>query len=246
MSLNTYINPRYMPEDKTTEKEKRMNAWKALLMANKRAMPESQSYRDRRDLINQSGLDATLYETRLRNARQQAYLDRQQRNLQNMQARQINVNIPGQKYNVNFPQGTTQGNVNVPQATGTFAKFLSAITGQESGGNYKARNRSSGAMGKYQIMPGNLGGKKSGWDYEALGYDINPGQFMGSPQLQEAIAQYKLRQYYNKWGPWGAAVAWYAGPGAVGRTKSALNRSQGAYPSINQYANSILRRMGLG
>lgn len=229
----TYINPRYVPEDKTTEKEKRMNAWKALLMANKRAMPDTQGFRRRADIINQGGLDATLHETRMRNAREQSYLERQQRNLANMKPREIGVTVQG-----NYP--------NIPQATGTFGKFLSAITGQESGGNYNARNRSSGAMGKYQIMPGNLGGKKSGWDYEALGYDINPSQFMGSPQLQEAIAQYKLRQYYNKWGPWGAAVAWYAGPGAVNRTQSALNRSQGAYPSINQYANSILRRMGLG
>lgn len=233
--LNTYINPRFIPEDKESEKEKQMNAWKAILMANRRGMPETQSYRRRNDIVRQGGLDATLYESRRRNVREQAYLDRQQRNLQNMQARQINVGAgPGSFQNV--------GNVNIPGATGTFGKFLAAISGQESGGNYSARNRSSGAMGKYQIMPSNIRGSR-GWDYEALGRNITESQFMASPQLQEAIARYKLQQYYNKWGPRGAAIAWYAGPGAVNRTN--LNKSQGAYPTINNYANSILRRMGL-
>ena len=123
-----------------------------------------------------------------------------------------------------------------------FNSFVSAISGKESGGNYNARNPSSGAMGKYQIMPSNLGGAKSGWDYEALGYDINPSQFMANPQLQEKIASHKLQEYYNKYGPAGAAVAWYAGPGMVGKVGTG---SQGAYPTINQYRDSILRKMGL-
>ena len=233
----TYINPRYIPEDKTTEREKRTNAWKTILMANRRGMPETQSYRRRSNIINQGGLDATIYESRKKQEEQQAYLDRQRQNLQNMQARRINVSAgPGSFTSFN-------GGVNIPGASGTFGKFLSAISGQESGGNYGSRNSSSGAMGKYQIMPGNLAGSGRGWDYEALGRDISSAQFMASPQLQEAIARYKLQQYYNKYGARGAAIAWYAGPGAVGRVNG--NKSQGAYPTINQYANSILRRMGL-
>lgn len=231
----TYINPRFVPEDKTSELEKQQNAWKALLLANKRGMPETQSYRDRSTLINQGGVDATLYESRKRAAIQQAYLQRQRQALADQQARQINVRIQGQAY----PQ---QSFPNIPGATGDFGRFIQAIAGQESGGNYNNRNRSSGAMGKYQIMPANLGGSHSGWDYEALGRDVSPSQFMGSPQLQEAIARYKLQQYFSKYGARGAAIAWYAGPGAVGK---AGNASQGAYPTINQYANSIMRRMGL-
>lgn len=234
----TYLNPRYSPEDKTSEKEKQLTAWRALLMANRKGMPETQSYRRRSDITQQGGLDATLYETRRRNEREQAYLQRQQQNLQNMQARQIDVGAgPG-----SF-QNQQQGNVNIPGATGSFGKFINAISGQESGGNYNTRNKSSGAMGKYQIMPGNLAGTGKGWDFEALGRDISSAQFMASPQLQEAIARYKLQQYYNKYGPRGAAIAWYAGPGAVGKANG--NKSQGAYPTINNYANSILRRMGL-
>lgn len=132
------------------------------------------------------------------------------------------------------------------QAKGGFAGFLNAISGQESGGNYKAQNSSSGAMGKYQIMPSNIAGTGRGWDYEALGRDVSVGEFLGSPQIQEAIAQYKLKSYYDKYGPAGAAVAWYAGPGAVSgyqKNPSAYTNPQGAYPSIAAYVQQVLGRM---
>lgn len=132
------------------------------------------------------------------------------------------------------------------QPTGSFGKFLSAISGQESGGNYGARNRDSGAMGKYQIMPANIQGSGRGWDYEALGRDISVSQFMKSPQLQESIAQYKLRSYYNKWGPAGAAVAWYAGPGMAPKymaNPGKYTNPQGSYPSIASYVNMIMGKM---
>jgi len=127
---------------------------------------------------------------------------------------------------------------------GDFGAFRNAISAQESGGNYGIQNKSSGAMGKYQIMPGNLGGKNSGWDFEALGFDITPQQFLSTPALQEKIASYKLKEYYDRYGPAGAAVAWYAGPGAVKKLSNS-KKSQGAYPSIDAYKKSILRRMGL-
>lgn len=122
-------------------------------------------------------------------------------------------------------------------------KLYNSIAQQESGGNYGARNRSSGAMGKYQIMPSNLGGSRSGWDYEALGYDVSPQQFMSDPNIQEQIARYKLKQYYDQFGAGGAAVAWYSGPGNVAK-KMNSTKAQGSYPSINAYMNAIKRRMG--
>ena len=132
-------------------------------------------------------------------------------------------------------------NFNANAKGSNFAAFQAAISGQESGGNYKSVNKTSGALGKYQIMPGNFK-NPGGWDKEALGYDINPSQFLANPQLQEKIATHKLQSYYNKYGAAGAAVAWYAGPGMVGK---AGNASQGSYPTINAYTQSILRRMGL-
>jgi hypothetical protein len=115
----------------------------------------------------------------------------------------------------------------------SFDRFMRAIAAQESGGRYGAVNRSSGAMGKYQIMPFNIRGGRRGWDYEVLGRDISTSQFMRNPQLQEQIARAKLQGYYRRYGARGAAEAWYGGPGSIGR----------GY--VRGYSNSILRRMGL-
>jgi hypothetical protein len=235
-----YINEKYVPPDKTTELEQKQLDWKKLLLGLRKPPGETQSYRRRSQIINQGGVDATNYESRKKLAAQAAWMERQQRNMNNMTARGINVSTgPGSQ------SQNSQYNGNIPNIAGggSFEKFVNAITGKESGGNYNARNRDSGAMGRYQIMPGNIAGSRKGWDYEALGRDISTSQFMANPRLQDAIARYKLQQYFNKWGPRGAAIAWYAGPRAVNRVN--LNKSQGKYPTINQYANDILRRMGL-
>lgn len=242
-----YINPKFIKEEEIDPDEQRRTEFAAKLLAMKKGPIETSGYRRRYDVLNQSGQLATNYETKKRNERETAYLEALRKKIQAANDRVVRVSTgdPGKDY-YQLPGGGGVGNRSIPNITGggkSFESFVNAITGQESGGNYNARNRSSGAMGRYQIMPGNLGGKKSGWDYEALGYDISPSQFMANPKLQDAIARYKLQQYYKKWGPWGAAVAWYAGPGAVSRANK--NKSQGAYPTIKQYADSILRRMGL-
>lgn len=126
-----------------------------------------------------------------------------------------------------------------------FDAFMAAIGRQESGGNYGAVNKDSGASGKYQIMPANIGA----WSQEALGKSISRSQFLGSPELQEKIARFKLQQYYNMYGAAGAAVAWYAGPGNakkyVASKGKGYNKSQGKYPSVSKYVADILARMGL-
>lgn len=118
--------------------------------------------------------------------------------------------------------------------------FINAIAGQESGGNYDAQNADSGAFGKYQIMPENW----PAWAQEAgLGADAAQ-----TPENQEKVARFKLGQYYDKYGPRGAALAWYGGEGALNYSDEALNRKQGEngeYPSLNEYANSVLERMGV-
>jgi len=131
--------------------------------------------------------------------------------------------------------------------TGGFGKFMQAIAKQESGGNYSALNPTSGAMGKYQVMPSNIMGTHKGWDWEILGRDISISDYINSPQIQEQIAQGKLQQYYNAYGPAGAAIAWYAGPGAAKKYKQSgyvSGSSQGAYPSISGYMRQILQKMG--
>lgn len=116
--------------------------------------------------------------------------------------------------------------------------FINAIAGQESGGDYDAVNGRTGASGKYQIMPENW----PAWAEEAgLGADAEM-----TPENQEIVARYKLGEYYDKYGARGAAMAWYAGEGSLNYSEEALNRKQGNgdEPSINEYADSVLARMG--
>ncbi len=117
--------------------------------------------------------------------------------------------------------------------------FINAIAGQESGGNYNAENSDTGAYGKYQILPSNW----PEWAEEAgIGADAPR-----TPENQEIVARFKLGQYYDKYGARGAAIAWYGGEGALNYSEEALNRKQGdngEYPSINEYADEVLGRMG--
>jgi hypothetical protein len=120
-----------------------------------------------------------------------------------------------------------------------FRAFIQAISGQESGGNYQAVNPDSGAAGKYQIMPANFV-NEGGWDRDALGRDISLQFYLNHPKTQERIARNKLREYYNNYGARGAASAWYSGDPNKWRNSS----PQGGYPSIAEYVNDIIRRMG--
>lgn len=234
-----YINQRFSPVDKTTDKEKSQSAFQAQLLGIKQGPTDKSSYRRRADSLTNTGEAATAYETLRRNKREAAAQEAARKRMQELTMRQINTSI-GQGVG---PDLTPNGGGYRPTGNTSFDKFMASISAQESGGSYGARNRDSGAMGKYQIMPGNLNGSGRGWDFEALGRDVSSSQFMSSPQIQEQIAAYKMRQYYNKYGPRGAAIAWYAGPGAVNNTN--LNAPQGSYPSISSYVQSVLRRLGL-
>ena len=59
----------------------------------------------------------------------------------------------------------------------------------ESGGNYYARNASSGAYGKYQIMPSN-------WPSWALRY-LGNASAKPTPANQEIVAAGKFRSLYR-------------------------------------------------
>jgi hypothetical protein len=231
------MNPKYMQEDKTTEKEKAQQQFRAQLLGLRPAERDKGDFYQREDNIIQGGEQATAAAIAKRTRQMQEELNAR---------RQAMLNSPGRTVDTSVGQGVGPDLSFLGGGKGggsAFDKFMAAISGQESGGNYRAVNKDSGALGKYQIMPGNLSGKGRGWDYEALGRDVSSSQFLNSPQLQEQIARYQMQQYYNKWGPRGAAIAWYAGPGAVNNKN--LNAPQGSYPSINQYVAAVLRRLGL-
>lgn len=138
---------------------------------------------------------------------------------------------------------STSGVVTSQGQPDTLSRLLAAIRGQESSGNYQARNSMSGAAGGYQVMPSNFIQNGSGWDMEALGHDVTLNEFLSSPQIQDQIARYKLGQYIKQFGsPEAAAAAWYGGPGAVSHMYDKSPQA-GGYPSLYAYWQSVLSKM---
>lgn len=80
-------------------------------------------------------------------------------------------------------------------------RFMWAMAGQESGWDYYARNASSGAFGKYQIMPFNW----PVWAAQYLG-DAHADQ---TPYNQEKVAYGKLRDLYRWLGSWKRVAYWW-------------------------------------
>jgi len=104
----------------------------------------------------------------------------------------------------------------VASDTNDSSKIAAAIGQFESGGNYNERGvvvtkgpyKGQRAMGKYQIMPGNL----PQWSREALGRVVSEREFMANPEIQDAIAEYKIEQYYKKHGNLeDVASVWFTG-----------------------------------
>jgi hypothetical protein len=123
-----------------------------------------------------------------------------------------------------------------------------AIIGQESGANFRAINRHSGALGYGQVMPENL----PQWSQEALGYVVSRKDFLERPELQIAIIDYKLNQYWQRsliaskgneaFAVRRVAAWWYSGkPEKYTSTRREYYRGH-RYPSIAAYSKSVLKR----
>jgi transglycosylase-like protein with SLT domain len=80
-------------------------------------------------------------------------------------------------------------------------RFLYALGQVESGGNYYARNSSSGAYGKYQIMPSN-------WPTWARIY-IGSSTAPQTPTNQEKVARGKVTALYNWLDTWPNVAHWW-------------------------------------
>jgi hypothetical protein len=114
--------------------------------------------------------------------------------------------------------------------------FLWAIGQMESGGNYKARNP-GGALGKYQVMPVHLQGGNE-WAGKVFGHAVSESQFLNSPSMQEQMARQILGRYYQKYGPAGAAAAWFSGSPNV---NSGASDSGGT--TVPHYVKTVLALM---
>jgi hypothetical protein len=100
----------------------------------------------------------------------------------------------------------------IPSGKLDINKIMHAIGQFESGDNYGSRGvpTKSGdrAYGKYQIMGSNI----PVWSKEALGRTVTTNEFLANPEIQDAIAQAKMKAYLDKYGNVGdVASAWFSG-----------------------------------
>jgi hypothetical protein len=87
-----------------------------------------------------------------------------------------------------------------------------SLSGIESGGRYDALGPiipKSGdrAYGKRQVMGANVGP----WTEQYYGQRLTPEEFLANPEAQDAVFKGKFGEYVQKYGPEGAAKAWFAG-----------------------------------
>ena len=94
------------------------------------------------------------------------------------------------------------------------------------------------ALGRYQIMEANIGP----WSQEALGRVVTPDEFLANPQLQDAIFDKKFGSYVEQFGPEGAAQAWFAGPGGVGK----VDRQDVLGTNVGEYGSRFINALGTG
>ena len=108
-------------------------------------------------------------------------------------------------------------------------RFLAALGAVESNGRYEAVNSTSGAYGKYQILPSNW----RAWARRYLGdADATP-----TPRNQEIVARRKVAALYDWLGAWAPVAHWWlTGDGD-------LNPDNWSDYSRN-YVNRILARIG--
>lgn len=92
------------------------------------------------------------------------------------------------------------------------------------------------ALGRYQVMEANIGP----WSKEALGREVTPEEFLANPQLQDAIFDHKFGGYVQQYGPEGAAQAWFAGPGGVGK----MDRRDSLGTSVADYTQKFSGALG--
>lgn len=139
-------------------------------------------------------------------------------------------------------------NITPDTSNATIDDFVAAIGGQESSGDYNAENGRTKAYGKFQILPSNWPSWSS--EYASNVLNISTRELPKTPENQEAVAKYKMQQYYNKYGNWeDVASMWYSGKPfsqVVSEGWADKKMGKGNEPSVREYVNSVIGRMGNG
>lgn len=138
-----------------------------------------------------------------------------------------------------MPSGGGAGGIS-PVAGDGMSTYQDAIAGIESGGRYDivgpTHPKLGRALGKYQVMEANVGP----WTEKHLGRAMTPEEFLASPEAQDAVFNGEFGSYVEKFGPEGAAQAWFAGPGGVGK----MDRKDSLGTSVASYTDKFRNALG--
>ncbi len=104
------------------------------------------------------------------------------------------------------------------------AKFMHAVGQVESGGRYTARNSTSGAYGKYQIMPSN-------WPAWAQTY-LGDRKAKQTPANQEKVAAGKFTSLHRSLKDWRRVAYWWL---------TGSKRTAGWSAYATRYVNKVMR-----
>jgi hypothetical protein len=103
------------------------------------------------------------------------------------------------------------------------ARFMAAVGRVESGGDYYARNASSGAYGKYQIIPSSWGA----WAYRYLG----SSSAKPTAANQEFVVAARFRSLYSGLGSWRRVAYWWL---------TGSSRTYGWSSYASRYVNRVM------
>lgn len=114
--------------------------------------------------------------------------------------------------------------VSAAKAPPGLARFMYAVGKVESGGNYYAKNKHSGAYGKYQIMPSN-------WPAWAKTY-LGNSKAKQTPANQEKVAAGKFTSLYRSLDSWRRVAYWWL---------TGSKKTSGWSSYARKYVNKVMR-----
>jgi hypothetical protein len=115
-----------------------------------------------------------------------------------------------------WPTGQTTAVPGYGGSTDQYGRAISAIESGSRGGNYAElgpviQKTGDRAYGRYQVMGQNI----PEWSRAALGRTLTPQEFLRDTAAQDAVFKHRFNSYVQKYGPSGAARAWFAGEGGM-------------------------------
>jgi len=125
--------------------------------------------------------------------------------------------------------------------------YRNRIGSMESSGRYDAlgpviQKTGDQALGRYGIMGANV----PQWSKAALGREVSREEFLKSPEIQDAIFNHRFGSYVDKYGPSGAARAWFAGPGGMNNMNASDAQPGFRGNTVAQYEAKFNKGLGIG